>query len=270
MLPRRPTYRPAPFYPATSAGGGGGAPRGGGGGLGNLVAKGLSIYELADKLGAIGSLTGSSSATLPTALSSAFQTPFSFSQYATPVGNTLSGGAGAASTSLASVMPFLGPAVVGALAMPALGAIYGQTIGAGPRTNKEQTRMRQLAGQGYKYGRDADFIDRKDSGFRADLAPDFVGRDSKGTYVNNRFARSRNEADLTPETISEPTGVGRAGFIKEFGNAWDERLNDSQRNELIQDAINRKLIDEKRGSVFLRPDQDLKRKALYMMNGITF
>ena len=270
MYPRRPTYRPAPFRPAPSAGSGAGAPQGGGG-LGSLINKGLSIYEMADKIASLGSAAfgsgAASSAALPTSMSSMLATPFSAAQYATPVGTTLSG-TGAATTGLASAMPFVGPAVVGALAIPSLMAIHKKF--SQNKTDQEQRRMRSLAAQGYKYGREADFIDRKDSGFRADLAPDFVGRDSTGAYVNNRFARSRNERDLTPETISEPTGVGRAGFIKEFGNAWDERLNDSQRNQLIQDAINRGLIDEKKGSIHLNADQDLKRKALYMMNGITF
>lgn len=172
-------------------------------------------------------------------------------------------------TSGAAVGSYVGGpwgAAIGAI----LGGVYGGAVlKPKNKTNLEQRRNWKLANRGYKYITEADLADKKNPQIRTDLAPDFQGYDSAGKYVNNRFANSRKESDLTPETILNRTqGVGQAGFAKEFGNAWMERLNDSQRKSIIQDALNRGLVTEKLGSTFLNADQALMRKALYAMNGI--
>lgn len=155
----------------------------------------------------------------------------------------------------------------------AIGAVAGGLFGAAMlpknRTNLEQVRNYRLGKAGYKYLTNADMTDVKDPGFRQDLAADFQGYDKDGKYVNNKFTKSRKESDLTPETIMNRTqGVGQAGFVKEFGNAWMERLDDAGRKAIIQDAISRNLIREKMGSTFLNADPALVKKALYLMNGI--
>lgn len=167
-------------------------------------------------------------------------------------------------------------ATIGGVVGGPVGAGIGAVLGAGyglamkpKRTDLEQKRLRGLHAGGYKYITNDMMKDTKDSGFRGDLGEDFVGYDSSGKYVNNRFARSRKESDLTPETILKSSqGVGQAGFAKEFGNAWMERLNEAQRSELVGEALKRNLVSERYGSTFLAPDQELQRKALYMMNGI--
>jgi hypothetical protein len=186
-------------------------------------------------------------------------------------GSAVTSGASGGATLGAGIGSLFGPmgtAIGGGIGAVAGGA-YGAALGVKNKTNREQMRNWRLAKSGYKYITDADMKDKKNPQIRTDLAPDFQGYDKEGKYVNNRFANSRKESDLTPETILNRTqGVGGAGFAKEFGNAWMERLTEDQRKALIQESLNRGLVTEKLGSTYLNADQELKRKALYMMNGI--
>lgn len=62
----------------------------------------------------------------------------------------------------------------------------------------EEQKAARLANEGVKL---PDSILKLDTHEREDLAPDFVGMDANGNYVNNKFNNSRDEKDLDTEMI---------------------------------------------------------------------
>ena len=76
-----------------------------------------------------------------------------------------------------------------------------------------------------------DGVDIKGSGYRNDLASDFVGTDSAGAWANNKFAQSRNESDLTVTDIQ--------GFADAIGRSQEE----------LQRALDAGAVRERKGTV---------------------
>ena len=96
----------------------------------------------------------------------------------------------------------------------------------------------------------------KDELTRKDLAADFVGKDSQGAWVNNKFAQSRNEADLRPEDI-----WGYSAFGEAFGNDWLGKYSEDQRRQIAQKALDRGQVREKTGTIDLGDLEGLKAFA---------
>lgn len=171
---------------------------------------------------------------------------------------TMSGAA--AGAAIGSLIPGVGT-LVGA----AVGALVGATAGAlrpPPSTQKEDKRWRILARQGFDVPQWVkEGIDIKDSGFRKDLAPDFVGVDEKGTWVNNKFAKSRKESDLTAQDISQ-----YAVMPETFGTLWAGASPEAQQ-QVAQLAADRAKLREHKGTLDIEWDEGTKRFAQDILAG---
>jgi len=77
---------------------------------------------------------------------------------------------------------------------------------------------------------------------RQDLAMDFVGRDDAGAWVNNKFAQSRDVADLQPEDI-----VNYAAFAENDPEWFNKPLED--RLVIAQQALQKGAVSEGHGSI---------------------
>ena len=82
----------------------------------------------------------------------------------------------------------------------------------------------------------------RNAGYRQELAPDFVGRDSEGNWVNNKFAKSRNVADLHPEDI-----VNYAAFAEKDPDWFKKPLD--QRLQVADQALRAGAVSEGKGSI---------------------
>ena len=101
--------------------------------------------------------------------------------------------------------------------------IIGELFG-GPRTRVEEKRWNALKNAGFDIPKwVAEGKDIKDTGFRKDLASDFVGFDDKGEWVNNKFAKSRNESDLTAQDVNQ-----YAVMPETFGTMWKTASDESK------------------------------------------
>ena len=96
----------------------------------------------------------------------------------------------------------------------------------------------------------------KDELTRKDLAADFVGKDPQGVWVNNKFAQSRNEADLKPEDI-----WGYSAFGEAFGNDWLGKYSEDQRRQIAQKALDSGKVREHIGTLDIGDVDSLKAFA---------
>lgn len=96
----------------------------------------------------------------------------------------------------------------------------------------------------------------KDELTRKDLAADFVGKDPQGVWVNNKFAQSRNEADLKPEDI-----WGYSAFGEAFGNDWLGKYSEDQRRQIAQKALDSGKVRERMGTIDIGDVDSLKAFA---------
>lgn len=138
-----------------------------------------------------------------------------------------------------------------------VGAGIGGLLGLGNSLFKskdmwksEGNRQRKLIEQGINIpesmrepmnltsGRDVEDLIRKD------LAPDFVGKDPTGMWVNNKFATSRSEKDLLPEDI-----MGYSTFAEKFGNDWWNKFSNEERYNIAQTALQSGAVNEHHGTV---------------------
>lgn len=109
--------------------------------------------------------------------------------------------------------------------------VIGELFG-GPRTRVEEKRWNALKNAGFDIPKwVAEGKNIKDTGFRKDLAPDFVGYDAQGNWVNNKFAKSRQESDMTAQDISQ-----YAVMPETFGELWKYSDADT-RNRVAQMAL---------------------------------
>lgn len=162
----------------------------------------------------------------------------------------LSPGSGAiqGAASGAAIGSYFGPVGAG------IGAVAGGMIGLGKSLfgdkdtwKKEKNALQGLVDQGIYVPQG--LIDsmptkgrKKEELIRKDLPTDFVGRDNSGNWVNNKFAQSRNEADLT--------GVDVVNF-----SAWAENDPDwfrkplEQRIQIAQQAVDAGAVNEHHGTI---------------------
>lgn len=71
-----------------------------------------------------------------------------------------------------------------------------------------------------------------------------LGKDN--SWTNDKFASSRNEADLKPEDI-----WGSADVIGAAGNDYFGKWNEGQRRQFSQELLDRKLVDERKGGIYV-------------------
>lgn len=154
----------------------------------------------------------------------------------------------------AALGSYFGP--VGALAGGVIGGVGGLAKGwlDDPKTEVEDKRVGKLQDRGVT-GFEETFRATADphAWYRQDLAPNFVGTAPEGTWTNNRFAMSRNEADLRPEDV-----WGYAAFGEKFGNDWFQKFTADQRRAIAQAALNRGAVDEHHGTIDVNWSRDLE------------
>ena len=81
----------------------------------------------------------------------------------------------------------------------------------------------------------------------------FVGYLPSGQFVNNKFAESRNEADLLPEDI-----MGYSAFFDKYGNDWMGKFSNQQRFGVAQKVLNNKAADEHHGTIDVKWTPELE------------
>lgn len=161
----------------------------------------------------------------------------------------------------------------------ALGGPVGALIGAGgggllgsfahkPQTKVEESRWNDLGDQGFAvpdWVANGTDIKAKGAWSRPDLAPDFIGKaptagdalgigaTPEGTWVNNKFATSRDEADLRPEDI-----WGYASMVERFG---PEYLTTSEENRraIAQKVLDLGLANEHHGTIDIGESEELDK-----------
>lgn len=125
-----------------------------------------------------------------------------------------------------------------------LGRLFG--LGDHESTSEERRRRAlalQDAGITTHYGA-AENAFEAGGKFREDLAPDYVGLDKDGEWVNNKFAKSRNVNDLKAEDI-----WGHSAFYERFGNDWLGKFSEEQRRSIANKALNANIVTEGRGQI---------------------
>lgn len=149
-----------------------------------------------------------------------------------------------------------------------LGGIYGSVFG-GRRTREEEQRWNELGEQGFAlpdWVANNENIGEKGAGARPDLAPDFIGKaptagdalgigaTPEGTWVNNKFATSRDEADLRPEDI-----WGYASMIERFGPEY-MKTSEENRRAIAQKVLDLGLANEHHGTIDIGESEELDKE----------
>lgn len=76
------------------------------------------------------------------------------------------------------------------------------------------------------------------------LPQDFRGETPQYGWVNNKFANSRNEGDLTGKDI-----WGYSAFFDKFGNDWLQKFNEKQREAIANKALQSGAVREHHGTI---------------------
>ncbi len=148
-----------------------------------------------------------------------------------------------------------------------MGGVYGSVFG-GRRTREEEQKWRALGEQGYSLP-DWVFsnqnIGEEGAWSRPDLAPDFIGKaptagdalgigaTPEGTWVNNKFATSRDEADLRPEDI-----WGYASMVERFGPEY-MKTSEENRRAIAQKVLDLGLANEHHGTIDIGASEELDK-----------
>jgi hypothetical protein len=85
------------------------------------------------------------------------------------------------------------------------------------------------------------------------LPQDFRGDTPQYGWVNNKFANSRNEADLTARDI-----WGYSTFFDKFGNDWLGKMNEKQREAIANKALERGAVREHHGTIDINWSPELE------------
>ncbi|MGA1023208.1 MAG: hypothetical protein ACO3S8_00720 [Aquiluna sp.] len=124
------------------------------------------------------------------------------------------------------------------------GARAARELFGGSRTNIESKRWERLKEAGFDVpkwvdqGKQAKFdVERKD------LGEDFVGYDPQGNWVNNKFAKSRDEKDLTAQDLQQ-----YAVMPETFGSLW-QGASQEARDQVANMAITDAKIRERLGTL---------------------
>lgn len=123
-------------------------------------------------------------------------------------------------------------------------------LGRQPSTRVEEEKWKKLGEQGYtvpQWVKDGVDIKDKNAWFRDDLDKDFIGKDSQGNWVNNKFANSRDKDDLRGNDIRH-----FAAFQERYG-----KLSDEQQGAIADESLRRKLVDEGDGSITIKDDEGM-------------
>lgn len=146
----------------------------------------------------------------------------------------LSGAGMGAGLAAAAPLIGLGPLGWGALGLMALG---GGALGSGLGAGLAHKTTKQIQAERWK--------DLTDKGYTG--VSDFYNQldESEKPSRNQKFAESRNEADLTAEDIwGSPDIIGAAG--NRYFGSWDE----AKRRKFSEEALKRNLITEKKGGIY--------------------
>lgn len=122
----------------------------------------------------------------------------------------------------------------------------------GSATELEDKRRGNLAKQGINtFQFNPGMEEKYNAVVRPDLAPDFVGFDKDGNWVNNKFATTRDESSLTGRDIDK-----YAVFSELFGKDW-ANATDENRWKVGDEVIKRGLGREHHGTFDVTADQSL-------------
>jgi hypothetical protein len=127
-------------------------------------------------------------------------------------------------------------------------------------TKVEDERVKQLDQQGLpEFKRIFKKTQDPHAWYNKNLATDFIGNASDGTWTNNKFAQSRDVNDLRPQDI-----VGYSAFGDKFGKDWFGKFSDAQRQGIAQEALASKAVDEGHGTININwnPELDAKIKSI--------
>lgn len=191
-------------------------------------------------------------------------------------------GAGAAGTaalmganlgSISMLGVTLGP--VGWLAVG--GALIGASLGlmGGHKSTKQiqAERRNALIKGGNQYFQQftditaksaADYVKEKadvldDRGVRTDLGDDFIGFDDDGRWVNNKYIRTHNEADLRPQDA-----WGSMGVFETFGgDKWLTDTTEDQRYQITEQLLNEGLLKGDKGDLIIFSDDQARAREIY-------
>lgn len=120
------------------------------------------------------------------------------------------------------------------------------------KTETEDNRRDELAKQGINtFQFNPGMEEKYNAVVRPDLAPDFVGFDKDGNWVNNKFASTRDESSLTGRDIDK-----YAVFSELFGKDW-ANSTDENRWKVGDEAVKRGLLREHHGTLDVNADQGL-------------
>lgn len=129
----------------------------------------------------------------------------------------------------------------------------GKALGLDRETTDDERkrRFKQLQDKGVRTHHSVTGEDPTKAGgqFRKDIGEDFIGFDDNGTWVNNKFAKSRDVKDLRAEDI-----WGHFAFYENFGNDWLEGLNEGERRAIAQGLLDDGRISEGRGQIEIKGD----------------
>jgi hypothetical protein len=153
----------------------------------------------------------------------------------------------------------LGP--IGVLPPFTAAAAIGSLLRRQPQTQVEEKRWNKLRDAGFEIPAWVkDGVDIKDphAGYNDKLAADHIGMTDQG-WNNNKFAQSRNEADLRPEDL-----LGYASPVETFGTSWT-KADEGTRKSILQQALDAGAVDEHHGTVDINWTQELKQQALDLL-----
>lgn len=169
----------------------------------------------------------------------------------------------------AAIGSYLGPwgALAGALIGGGLG--YVGNFGDVDRWKEEQDAVGNLARTGVtgwdQYARAQPQLSKgrsKSELINKNYASDFRGATKDG-WVNNKFAESRNEKDLTGKDI-----WGYSSFGDTFGNDWFGKFNEGQREQIANKALELGATEGK-GQIQLQNTDELKKYATELTKAFT-
>lgn len=185
----------------------------------------------------------------------------------------LSGAGMGAGLAMAAPLIGLGPLGWGALGLMALGGgALGGGLGAGLAHKSTKERERERWAKATKGNASAQaFYDQLKQNEKSQAnyngkvnqsyAPDAVGVQDDGNWVNNKFAGSRNESDLRPEDI-----WGSQDFFMNVPD-WLTGYSEDQRRRGAQALLDQGLIREKKGGIYFTDDKKATEVLKNTMSG---
>lgn len=135
------------------------------------------------------------------------------------------------------------------------GTRIGKELLGGAQTKIEEKRWDKLKDYGFEVPAWVKDKAKKPGVYRKEFGEDFIGTDAEGNAVNNKFAKSRNEADLTANDIKD-----FASNYEVFGDIY-AKATDEEKKRIMQIALDNKLIQEARGTVQVNWNDETLKQA---------